>query len=202
MGERRFGRLVIVAELPRQRDRGGNLRRWVRVRCDCGNLKDSMLSNLTNGSTISCGCSRLIHGHSRRGQTTPEYSIWSAMIQRCSKNGHHNYAGRGINVCDRWLIFDNFIQDMGVRPDKTYTIERLDNQLGYDPLNCQWASRAQQARNKRTNRYIEHDGKRMTIADWADFLGVNRRTLHARIVDYGWPIDRALSEGVHRKCSD
>ena len=123
---------------------------------------------------------------------------WQDMKQRCfNKNCHNyqNYGGRGIAVCERWMRFDLFLEDMGVKPDGL-TLERIDNNGNYEPNNCRWADRAEQRKNQRTCRYIEFAGLRMTLTDWARHLGMNPLTLSHRVVTLKWPIDRALTYPV------
>lgn len=147
----RYGRLVLTADR-----RPGEKR--VAVRCDCGTEKRVTVSNLRQGITRSCGCLRrevtagLKASHGMSG--TPEYEVWGQMVARCTNPKHPRYAdygGRGIDVDPRWLQFEAFIGDMGRRPEggERLTLERRDNDRGYWPDNCVWASYSQQARNRR-----------------------------------------------------
>lgn len=106
------------------------------------------------------------------------------MMARCYRpdsNGYSNYGGRGISVCDRWHDFANFHADMGDRVTSGYSLDRLNNQLGYEPGNCRWATIREQADNKRTNVYVEAFGRRMTVSAWARERGMRISTLYNRL---------------------
>jgi hypothetical protein len=106
------------------------------------------------------------------------------MRSRCqdpNNRAFKNYGGRGIEVAERWEKFDNFWADMGKRPSKKHTIERIDNNKHYDPSNCRWATSQEQARNRRTNRWIEYDGRKMILKDWAKELGISHAALAYRL---------------------
>jgi len=181
-------------------------RRWICV-CSCGKMKFVIESNLVLGRTKSCGCFRdkassirnRRHGDSCGGKVTPEYQTWQHMLTRCRRKtspDYKNYGGRGITVCDRWMSFENFLSDMGRRPPGK-TLERQNNELGYGPDNCVWATRAEQSRNKRSSRILEFRGDRKTITEWSRTLGVHQGTLSARLNRYGWSVERALSEPIN-----
>lgn len=121
------------------------------------------------------------------------------MLSRCAdpKNSQFkNYGGRGIAVCERWLAFDNFLADMGL-PSDGQSIDRVDNDRGYKPGNCRWATTKEQARNKRTNVFVEFDGKRLTVQEWADHLGCQHTTLRRRL--RLWGTELALTTPVTKK---
>lgn len=123
----------------------------------------------------------LKHGHGPGN--SPEYRTWSAMIQRtCNPRSKDfpNYGGRGIDVCIAWLEFENFLYDMGPRPPGT-TLDRIDNSKGYNPDNCRWATREQQARNKRTTSVVEFEGEKITVAEYARRLGMSLSTAKRRL---------------------
>jgi hypothetical protein len=130
---------------------------------------------------------------------TPEYRCWIAIRIRCyDKNdiSYPNYGGRGITVCDEWLVsFDSFYTDMGRIPTdgKKYSIERIDNSKNYVPTNCRWATYTEQANNRRDNVNLNYMGRTQTLAQWADELGLNRGTLWSRLNKHNWSVERALS---------
>lgn len=158
--------------------------------CDCGTIKTIDSNSVRRGRSKSCGCyskeismKRLkTHGMSK----TPTYFIWIKMKSRCfnPNDGCFKYYGnRGIKVCEQWLKFENFLKDMGERPPEL-TIERRNNDGDYEPLNCYWATRAEQSRNTRHNRTISFQGKTQCLADWANTLGIGRATLAYRLNKY------------------
>lgn len=139
----RFGRLLVFKE--EGRSKHGRIL-W-KCLCSCGNSIVTSADNLRRGLTKSCGC--LVKKHEMSKTLT--YKTWISMIQRCNNSnasGYLYYGGRGITVCDSWLKFENFFEDMGERPDGL-TIERTNNNKGYCPNNCKWATHTEQNRNKR-----------------------------------------------------
>lgn len=154
----RFGALVCVSP-----DRAPNGRPAWLCHCNCGKEIIKETSNLkTAGGIPSCGCllnstNNLKHGHARKGNYHPLYAMWQGMQNRCRnpdfKDWEH-YGGRGIKVCERWSDFDNFLQDMGERPDGM-SIDRIDVNGDYEPGNCRWATAKQQSLNKRNSISLE-----------------------------------------------
>lgn len=171
-------------------------------KCVCGREKAIKKKHLIakDGAVKSCGCMSTAaitkHGHNRKGQTSPEYVVWGRMLARCTDENlaeFLNYGGRGITVCDRWLDFRLFLEDMGVRPSRDHSIERLNNNLGYFKRNCVWATRTQQARNKRTNRLVTFDDETLCLAEWCERFNLAYTTTLARLSVRGWSPERAFT---------
>lgn len=186
-----FGDLVVTAFAGRVKGQA----MWT-ARCTCGSVYDYQAGNLMSGRSRGCRkcVPKKVAKHGMCG--TPEYMCWHNMLQRCEspKNPqYHYYGGRGIRVCERWRkSFDAFLADMGRKPSPELSIDRIDNDGNYEPSNCRWATRAEQSTNKRNGAAVlEHNGRRMTILDWARELGMSRQAVHIRLKKY--PIDVALS---------
>lgn len=141
--------------------------------------------------SISCGCYKgELHGmtHSR------EYTIWKGMKRRClhpTYKNFKNYGGRGIDFAPEWRSFSRFLSDVGPAPSSKHTLDRIDNDAGYSKRNCRWATRAEQSRNSRRNRWIEWKGKRLVVDDAARLIGVSAKTLLWRV--QRWGVERAMT---------
>lgn len=198
-----FDRLTVI-ERRDGHDGRSRIRLWA-CRCSCGNVISVPTSSLTRGNSRSCGCMKreqmLKHGGAARA--TPqsrEYGIWENMRSRCrnvNAPNYHRYGGRGIDICQRWDDFAIFLADMGKCPSG-HSLDRINNEGGYRPDNCRWATPRQQMGNKRTNRIWTHDGLTMCATEWARRLGIKPATVSARLFD-GWTIERALTTPVRRQ---
>lgn len=180
-----FGRLTVIENM------GLNWQgtyMW-KCRCECGNESIIKTGSL-KGTTRSCGClvsdanikRFTTHGHTAfKGHNSSEYNSWSNMKARCYKPStirFENYGGRGITVCDRWKnSFENFLEDMGLKPTPKHSIDRIDVNGNYEPNNCRWATTKQQACNTRRNRHITYNGETKLLVEWAKELNVGYMTL-------------------------
>jgi hypothetical protein len=133
---------------------------------------------------------------------TPEYAIWNTMIQRClnpNTESYQRYGERGITVCNRWLqSFKAFYDDMGTRPSSQHSIERINNDGNYEPSNCKWDIKKNQARNRSTNHHLDYHGERSTIAEWSEKKGIGWMTIKRRL-ENGHTAEEALDKelGAH-----
>ena len=168
-------------------------------RCHCGRLFVGNGHRLKIGRLRSCGCIQQKRKHG--SVETNEYGIWNAMKQRCLNHNNHayrDYGGRGIKVCKHWLDFRNFLADMGRRPTKSHTLDRKDNDGNYEPSNCRWATKTEQALNRRNNVKLTHNGTTLTRSQWATRLGIKDSTLAVRLKK-GWPLHKALGTPVQSR---
>jgi|ERR1700676_704957 len=126
----------------------------------------------------------------------PEYRVWAGMVSRCHDKGNKDYpryGGRGVVVCWQWReSFEVFLRDMGSRPTRRHTLERLENEGNYCKTNCAWRTRKSQSRNTSTNRILRLRGRSQCVSAWADELAINRSTIYTRL-SRGWSVGRALS---------
>lgn len=177
--------------------------------CQCEKRTKKLIrsSALISGESKSCGCLQkelAIIQNTTHGKTNSHlYSIWRGMRDRIfNKNArcYKDYGGRGIKICDEWLNFENFYEwsiNNGYQDD--LTIERKDVNGNYCLENCKWATMKEQANNRRTNHFIEFNGKNQSMSDWAKEINIPYQTLKSRINSMGWEIERALTTPVNKK---
>ena len=196
----RFGRLTII----REGSMGSRHHHYWICRCTCGRTKRVSHDHLRSGATRSCGCLRneitgkrakslnRTHGKSR----TREYRSWRSMRSRCSNRSDEHYpiyGGRGIFVSPKWdRSFAAFYADMGAALPQ-HTLDRLDNNGPYCASNCRWATHAQQAANRRTSKRYAWNKRRLTLREWANEFGLDRRLLRDRIERRGWSLHVAFT---------
>lgn len=201
MAGKRFGRLTAIE--PISIVRSGRRRTLWRCICDCGSETTSVRESILRGDVRSCGClqkecvreTRTSHGKS----ASPEYKSWSGMRDRCGNpqgRAYHNYGGRGITVCERWESFELFLADMGSRPSPIHSLDRIDNDKGYSPDNCRWATKETQGRNRR-GLIATHSTS--SLKEASDAAGVIYGTAHARVRRLGWTPDEAASTPARAK---
>lgn len=246
MTGQRYGSLVAIHQCGKASS--GDLK-W-SFKCDCGKQFDANGYYARSGKVTTCqtcAAERSRAASVKHGLTgTVEFSTWTDIQTRCynqKTKAFSDYGGRGILVCDRWISsFENFLSDMGAKPSVNHSIERNDVNGNYEPGNCRWATKAEQARNKRNTRFIEINGvtKRLqewaeqaglaasvirlrakcgvsgaallapsqrggiiefkgvtdTYAGWGARTGLKASTIAMRITKYGWPIQKALTQGA------
>jgi len=183
----KFGRLSIISFAKRE-----NNKTYFNCLCDCGIIKTLNIANLLNKTTNSCGClsKELIKNRfTTHGlEHTSEYKSWQSLKKRCyNKNckDYKYYGERGITVCQEWIdSFENFIKDMGMKPSKEHSIDRINNNLGYFKENCKWATKKEQSNNKRSNRKvinIETNEVFNTIEEAAKSINMSSKELGKRL---------------------
>jgi len=197
----KFGRWKVLSFAGRAKA-GGYI--WNTV-CSCGTVSVVSAAGLKNGSSQSCGClqrerfkeSIITHGQS----STITYKSWSGMIQRMtnpSNKRYPQYGGKGLRLAKKWRAFEGFFEDMGERPDKSYTLDRINPKLGYFKSNCRWASLKTQYYNKLCTRKVEWKGQTLTVRAWADKMSIPYETLMTRL-DRNWEVERALTQPVQKR---
>lgn len=201
IGER-YGRLTVVSDAA-----SSTHRRRVNVICDCGTEKAVPLDALRNGSTRSCSCLQSEAAHRLKQVNTKHglaqsstYISWCQMKGRCNTPTHKqwaDYGGRGIQVCDRWLSFEAFLSDMGIRP-KGRSLDRIDNDGNYEPGNCRWATPKEQASNRRLPKHqpgmvmLTVRGDTRNIAAWARATGISKSAISHRL-RLNWSAEDAVT---------
>lgn len=145
------------------------------------------------------------HGAARSGRWTSEYVAWRGMKARCYMPNFpkfKDYGARGIRICDAWREdFAAFLEHVGPKPSPKHSIERIDNERGYEPGNVRWATPKEQARNRRSSFLVTHAGLTLTVAEWSERTGLPYETLRYRLKYKKWPTERALTAPLHKSTS-
>lgn len=193
----RFGKLVAVCPI-----NSVNLRwRW-EFRCDCGAIVEregrEVAKAVKRGNIPQCpACARKAASERMRthGMTnTRIYAVWHSMVQRCTEPTHQvwaHYGGRGITVCERWRKFENFLEDMGSTYQKGLVLDRINNNAGYSPQNCRWATPRENVRNGRNSLTID-------VVELSKQTGISRSTIYYRLA-HGWPIELVAAVKPNRR---
>lgn len=206
----RYGRLTVL-----ERCGSKDNRAIFNCRCDCGNELIVLGKNLRNGNTKSCGClvsdtarllnerTKTIHGATKMGRPTRLYRIYVGMQTRCYNKNYHgykNYGGRGITVCEEWMKgFSNFASwALSHGYADNLSIDRIDVNGNYEPSNCRWATQEQQSNNMTTNVFLECDGERMTVTQWARKLDIKPYIIYNRLRS-GWGDERILTTPIKKR---
>lgn len=196
----RFGRFVVLTRVENGKNRKAQ---WL-CRCDCGTEKIVHGYNLRTGRSKSCGCyqkdliAQVGKSHATHGLShTRLYAIWNGMVRRCHNpkaQRYDDYGGRGITVCDEWkndfMAFREWALSNGYRDD--LSIDRKDNDKGYSPENCRWATDLDQANNMSSNKLLTYNGKTQNMKQWSEELGISYMALICRF-ERGWSVEKALS---------
>ncbi len=194
-----FGKLTVLGYAGKELTTNGNPHHYWFCKCECGNVTKVVACSLKAGKSNSCGCLSFWFNNKPAktrvdGKRRKIYSIWVGMRQRCEnpKNKRFKYYGaRNITVCERWKSFENFLADMGDKPEGL-SLDRIDNNKGYYKENCRWATQKVQCNNSSRNRLITHDGKTQNITQWAEELGITKNKFYYRI-NHGWTIEKIIS---------
>lgn len=171
-------------------------RRKALFLCFCGNTIETMIESVKGNKTKSCGClqknpthipppAKIVHGHSVNKTKTSEYQTWLAMKSRCcssNDSNFHNYGAKGIKICNEWINnFEQFFNDMGPKPTKKHSLERINNKEGYSKLNCKWATIYEQNRNKSNNVLVTYKEKTQCAMDWSKELNLSHSGFLSRL---------------------
>lgn len=197
---RRFERLVSREHI------GNGIWRCI---CDCGKEITTASGNLRAGRQKSCGClrddnnrARATHGGARRGRHEFLYKKWESMMCRCTFKGQEawkDYGGRGIVVCDRWRNYANFRSDMGPLYKDSLTLDRIDVNGPYSPDNCRWVPWSVQNMNKRNSIWIEFNGEKLSVEQWAKKRGLSYHGMYGRFFALGKSVEWAITGPIRRR---
>lgn len=168
--------------------------------CDCGKEKVISKASVIAKIVVSCGCygkqkrleSKRSFKHGKTGSKV--YYTWQSMKGRCfnpKQDMFPKYGGRGIKICDRWLKFENFLEDMGEPPTQKHSIDRIDNNGNYEPTNCRWATNKEQSRNRSVTKFATYKGETKSVLDWCEELGLSYNLTRERLSN-GWTAERAF----------
>lgn len=192
----KFGKLTVIERTKNQ----GKHTVWV-CKCECGNIKIIRGSSLTSKNTLSCGClvkdkvKKMFTKHNN--SNTRLYKIWANIKSRCLNpkvNNYCNYGGRGIKICEEWLLYENFYKWANCNNySDILQIDRIDVNGNYEPNNCRWVTPKEQSNNKRNNLIFEYKNKSQTLKKWAEDLKIDYMLLYNRIIRNKWTFEKAIT---------
>jgi hypothetical protein len=196
----KYGRLTVI----KYSHKAGRCSHYWVCKCDCGNTTTVQYSNLKSGNVVSCRClnKEITSARSKtHGLTKHEcMPIYRSMIRRCTNpvdSRYIDYGGRGIRVCEEWLnptVFIDWCTKNGYQ--KGLEIDRIINSGNYEPSNCRFVTRKENARNRRSNVVLEYNGTRKILVEWCEELGLNYDLTQSRLKSYGWTVERAFNTKV------
>jgi len=184
-------------EILRYVGKNKNYIKLYEVKCECGKIYVTRYDTLKRGLNKCRPCSARQNGKESAKHNmsySDTYKTWQSMTDRCKT--HQYYISSGIQVCEKWKDFTNFYNDMGKRPSKQHTIDRIDNSKNYYPQNCRWATWKEQNRNVKSNRCIEYIGMKKTIAEWAEIYKKPYHVIRDRVFKWGWDVHKAFTQPV------
>lgn len=197
----KFGRLTAIQKMPSS---PSGKSRWL-YRCECGSTKEIDEYCVKSGESKSCGCLRkdypsaTTHGLSK----VPEYKIWTGIINRCCNPKNDSFPGygeRGITISNEWRSsFESFYRDMGKRPSRLHSIDRINNNDGYSKENCRWATPTDQANNTRRNVLLELNQIKMNVSQWSKATGIPYSVIYRRKKKFNWSDEKTLTT-PHELC--
>lgn len=185
----KYNELTYVGDVGYKTYPSGQRAKLWRLKCSCGVECVAPDRQVTSNLKKSCGHLKKhpnikTHGDARGKSGTPEWRGWRAMKNRCTNPNdvfYSKYGGRGITICNRWLKYENFLEDMGRKPSHKHTLDRINNDGNYEPANCKWSTPIEQANNKRNTKYVTYKGKTDTVANWARELDIGYFQLYDRL---------------------
>lgn len=211
----RFGRLRVIGHVRDDFTSAGKIRPVWSFQCDCGNIHVGRIYSVTSGKTASCGClsaevlsARFTrHGCAKSGALTPEYRTWRNMLTR-GRNpriGHAaRYVLRGITVASEWLPgadgfgFERFLSHVGPKPSPAHSLDRINNDRGYEPGNVRWATQQEQALNQSRTIRFWVNGESLTLSEIERRHGIHKHALRDRLFKLGWSIEAAINTPLRK----
>jgi hypothetical protein len=187
-----YGRLRVIKDMPNIKGH-----RRVLCECECGTIKEYSLGLLRNGDIRSCTCLRKELNTTHNKTKHPLFQVWAGMTARCTNKNHFGskyYKGKNIVVCEEWRNFANFYEwSIKNGYQKGLTIDRINNGANYEPNNCRWVTRRENARNRDSTLYIAFNNEIKPLAEWCEILSIKYQKVYDRLYVLKWDVKRALT---------